>query len=275
MDEWRIFLAIVTGAVIGLVAVVAVSLSLRLVGTRRLPWPVSAAIILVAIIGYGVIGYSNRPAPPPEAPPPQEAATAPAPTQIGIGGVALDFMPPAGYCIYPSPLLDTVIAHQAKINPDNVVHTVFGNCDQLREAGLAQTRIRDFGMLMTPKAQVNQTIDPPALERIIAGSVDPATVKQTLDQRLKDAQSRLKVQSFSSLGVLDREPGTAYFGYLFRSGTQEENFAQACIMAMTTLKGRLVSYYLYSDYTKDARAALLGLLQKAKSGVADFAARNS
>jgi hypothetical protein len=293
MNELRLLLAAATGAVIGIFVVVALGWSLRLLGRRqpasdgadqparapmRLPLWGKAAIIAATMIGYGAIGYTyHGAAPPPDASPPQQAEQSGPATDatatITIGGVALSFAPPAGYCLYPEPLLQTVIASQAKVNPDNVVHAVFGNCDQLRDAAANPARVRDFGMLMTPKAQLEQNFDQAALDRIVASAMDPATIKETLDQRLKDAQS-LKLQSFSSLGVLDREQGTAYFAYLFKSGTQNENFAQACIMAMTTLKGRLVSYYLYSDYSKDARTALIGLLQKVKAGVGDFAARN-
>jgi hypothetical protein len=294
MNELRLLLAAATGAVIGIFVVVALAWSLRLISRRqhagtgadqparppiRLPLWVKAAIIVAAMIGYGVIGYTYQGAvPPPDASPPPQAEqggpAADAAASITIGGVALSFAPPAGYCLYPEPLLQSVIANQAKVNPDNVVHAVFGSCDQLRDAAANPARVRDFGMLMTPKAQLEQNFDQAALDRVVASAMDPATVKQTLDQRLKDAQSRLKLQSFSSLGVLDREQGTAYFAYLFQSSTQNENFAQACIMAMTTLKGRLVSYYLYSDYSKDARTALIALLQKVKAGIGDFAARN-
>jgi hypothetical protein len=284
MDPTRLLIAIAIGAVIGIVIVLALSLSLRWLGARRgetterralrLPWLAQAAIVVIAMIGYGYVGYFNRSAAPPPEPAPTAASDTPTTAQIAVGGVTLSFMPPAGYCIYPAPLLDTVIAHQAQINPDNVVHTVFGSCDQLHEAGLAQTRIRDFGMLMTPKAQLSQNFDGPALDRAVASAIDPSSVKETLDQRLRQAQSRLKLQSFSALGLLDRDQSAAYFGYLFKADTEDESFAQACIMAMTTVKGRLVSYYLYSDYSKDARAALLALLQKAKAGIGDFTARN-
>lgn len=287
MDVSRLLIAAATGAVVGIIVVLALSLSLRWLGGRRgeadapkkpvrLPWPVQAAIVVLAMLGYGYVGYINRGiAPPPEPTPTASASDVPTTAQIAVGGVTLSFMPPTGYCLYPSPLIDTVIAHQAQINPDNVVHTVFGSCDQLHEAGLAQTRIHDFGMLMTPKAQLNQNFDQPALDRTVASAIDPSSVKETLDQRLRQAQSRLKLQSFSALGMLDRDKSAAYFAYLFKADTEDESFAQACIMAMTTVKGRLVSYYLYSDYKQDARVALLALLQKAKAGIDDFAARNS
>ena len=288
-------LAAAIGAAFGAIIVTAVSLSLRLLGRRRaegpdgaasrplrLPLPVQATIILLTMIGYGWIGYVNRttPAVQTTSAPQQEAATSDAtpssaPVQLDIGGVALSFQPPPGYCFYPAPLLQSVIDHQAKINPDNVVHTVFGNCDQLRSAYASQTRIRDFGMLMTPKAELTTSMDQSALDRIVAKSVDPSTLKQTLDQRLKQAQSRLQLQTFSSLGILEHDPATTYFAYLFKANTQDEKFAQACIMAMTTMKGRLVTYYLYSDYDRDARSALLGLLQRVRAGLDGFTAQNS
>ena len=45
-------------------------------------------------------------------------------------------------------------------------------------------------------------------------------------------------------------------------------------MAMTAINGRMVSYYLYSDYDKDPRPVIFNLLQKAKAGVSDLAQRN-
>lgn len=298
MDELRMVLAAATGAVIGGVVVVALSWTLRAVARpagpehleplsdgaalRRAPalhWAVKTAIVLLSIGAYGYLGYANRPL---EAPAPTAVIDAtPAdftePTaQFTVGGVGLSFAPPAGYCLYPPALLGTVVAQQAKINPDNVIHTVFASCDQLRDAaGGSKPRIRDFGMLMTPKAQLAERIGPAELDRIVAGAVDPATMKETLDQRLRDAQSRLKLQSFSSLGVLDRDPRAAYFGYLFKASNDAGGFDQACVMALTSTKGRLVSYYLYSDYSRDARATLNQLLQKVKASLGDLAARNS
>jgi hypothetical protein len=74
---------------------------------------------------------------------------------------------------------------------------------------------------------------------------------------------------------LDRDKNAAYFAYLFKADSGGESFAQACVMAMMATKGRLVTYYLYSDYSKDARTALLTLLQKVKASLGDLAAQNS
>ncbi len=302
-------LAAATGAVIGGVVVVALSWTLRVIGqnagTRdaagrelvaaggsagsastpprrvlRLHWLAKVALIALSILAYGYLGYSNQP-PAPTAtaqPPGPDQATAAPPVmqaQFEIGGITLTFDPPAGYCLYPSDMMQAVIAQQAKLNPDNVVHTVFGNCEQLHDAASNPARIRDFGMVMTPKAQLQQRVDKAELDKIVASVVDPATLKETLDQRMRDAQSRLKIQSFSTLGIVDREKDAAYFAYLFKSNAGDSDFAQACVMALTSVKGRLVSYYLYSDYTKDARSAVTGLVQRVKAGLGELAARNS
>ena len=89
-------------------------------------------------------------------------------------------------------------------------------------------------------------------------SADPNGVKETLDQRLGNAQSKLALQSFSSLGIVDRDPQAVYFAYLSRAPGVDGEYMQACVMAMmTATKSRLVSYYLYSDYAKDPRSASL------------------
>jgi hypothetical protein len=46
-------------------------------------------------------------------------------------------------------------------------------------------------------------------------------------------------------------------------------------MALASEKNRLVSYYLYSDYSRDARTTLHLLLQRVKAGLGDLDARNS
>jgi len=294
MDELRVALAAATGAVIGGMVIVAVAWTLRSIAQRAAPagtaefvdaparpatlhWSAKVAILLVSVGAYGYLGYANRP-PAATASAPDDSAPAdftPATAQFAIGGVELNFAPPDGYCLYPPALLGTVVAQQARINPDNVVHAVFASCDELRDAQQTSARIRDFGMLMTPKSQIDQNVGPAELERIVAGAADPAAAKQTLDRRLRDAQSRLRLKTFSSLGMLDRDAHAAYFGYLFRASDGAGGFDQVCVMALATEKDRLVSYYLYSDYSRDARATLNLLMQRMKAGLGDLTARNS
>ncbi len=294
MDELRIGLAAATGAIIGGMVVVALSWTLRAVaqpagvagdhggGALRGPalhWLLKLGILMLSIGGYAYVGYSNRPLAPAAAQASTPAATGPeasaAATRFAVGGIDLSFAPPAGYCLYPQPLLQTVVAQQATLNPGNVIHLIFADCDELRDAAETSARIRDFGMLMTPKAQLDQHIGPADLDRIVASTVDTRAAKETLDQRLTEAQSRLRLQSFSSLGELDRDADAAYFAYLFRAKGEAGGFDQACVMALTTLKGRLVSYYLYSDYSRDARPALELLLHRVKASLGDMIARNS
>jgi len=46
-------------------------------------------------------------------------------------------------------------------------------------------------------------------------------------------------------------------------------------MGLTAVKGRLIAYYLYSDYTRDARATLVGLLRKVRANLGSLEAQNS
>lgn len=291
MNGLRLLAATGTGAAIGIAVVLALDLTFRLLRrpaecgepanaggrTSPLPWRGKIAIVLASIAGYGLIGVADLSVDPPA--PPRAAAAkafeAPAvPVRIEIGGIGLAFEPPEGYCVYPPSLMKVVVAQQSKIDPDNVIHTAFGNCAQMHDAITKHTRIRDFGILMTPKTEFAKTFDATDLKRVAAGVVDPASIKKTLDQRLKGAESRLEIQSFSSLGMLDRDGHANYFAFLSRTKTAKGGFSQACVMAMTTIKDRLVSYYLYSDYKRDARPVLLLLLQKIKAGVAAFAQQN-
>jgi len=292
MDELRIALAAATGAVIGAMVVVALAWTLRAVARpaaaggaefdesaarpATLHWTAKLAILLLSIGAYGYLGYANRPPVAASAPiDPAPADFAPPTAQFAIGGVMLSFAPPAGYCLYPPALLTTVVAQQAKINPDNVIHAVFADCGELRQSAATQERIRDFGMVMTPKSQIDTNVGSAELDRIVGATVDPAVAKQTLDQRLRGAQSRLRLQTFSSLGMLDRDSHAAYFGYLFRASDGAGGFDQVCVMALASEKNRLVSYYLYSDYSRDARTTLHLLLQRVKAGLGDLDARNS
>ena len=296
MDAMRWFLSIGTGATIGIGAALALELSFRLMrppaaagaALPRLPliarpWPLRIAVVLFATAFYTIVGYQHRPAPP--AAPAAAASGAPAPTAsaptadagpttLTIGGVSLAFAPPAGTCLYPAPLLEAVRVQQSKLNPDNVIDAAFADCNQLRDSTANQTRIRDFGLLMTPVVDLNQRVDRAMIDRMAGAMPDQTSVKAMLDRRLAAAESKLALQSFSALGAIDRDPRAIYFAYLSKAQGADGAFTQACVMAMTAVNGRLVSYYLYGDYDKDPRPVIFGLLAKVKAGVGDFAQRN-
>jgi hypothetical protein len=296
MDAMRWIFSIGTGAAIGIAAAFALELSFRLmrgpaaaatvpalprVPLIARPWPVRIAIVLFATAFYTIVGYQHRPLPP--AAPESTASDASAnaapqaetgPTTLTIGSVSLAFAPPAGSCLYPAPLLEAVRLQQGKLNPDNVIDTAFAACDQLRDTVANQSRIRDFGLLMTPKVDLNQRVDRAMIDQIAGAMPDQTSVKATLDQRLAGAESKLALQTFSALGSIDRDPQAVYFAYLSKAQGADGSFTQACVMAMTAINGRLVSYYLYSDYDKDPRPVIFNLLAKVKAGVGDFAQRN-
>ena len=104
--------------------------------------------------------------------------------------------------------------------------------------------------------------------------VDPNQVRESVSQRLREAVSRLDMQSFSSIGVLDRDDSSIYLGFLSKLQSSGETFTQACVMALTVVRNRLVSVYFYSDYSKNPRTTLQALLTKTKASVADFAGLN-
>jgi hypothetical protein len=294
----RWILSAATGAIIGIAAAVALELSFRALRrpagaaasapaapSARLAldpqrWPVRAAIVAFAIAFYTIVGYLHRPAtpvPPAADTPPVAEAAPPAdtgPAALALGNVTLAFAPLPGTCLYPAPLLEAVRLQQAKLNPDNMIDAAFADCDQLRNSVANKTRIRDFGILMTPKADLDQHVDRASIDAMAAAMPDQTSVKATLDQRLSTAESKLALQSFSALGAIDRDQQAIYFAYLSKAEGADGVFTQACVMAMTAINGRLVSYYLYSDYERDPRPMIFGLLAKVKAGVSDFAQRN-
>lgn len=220
------------------------------------------------------------PAPSGDAPVPssdQALATPPAPpsfAQVDAGGVVLKFDPPDGYCLYPTDLMSVVLAVHKQTNRDNVVHTAFGDCDQLKSHGENGARIRDFGLVMTPVGMVGKPATRASLEDFARQAVDPNQVRESVSQRLREAVTRLDMQSFSSVGVLDRDASSIYLGFLSKLQSGNETFTQACVLALTAVRGRVVSLYLYSDYTKNPRNTLQALLTKSKAGVEAFAGLN-
>jgi hypothetical protein len=295
MDAMRWLLSIGTGAAIGIAAAFALELSFRLMrgpaaatepAMPRLPlvarpWPLRIAVVLFATAFYTIVGYQHRPLPPaaPESVANDAAAAATPqaetePATLSIGGVTLTFAPPSGNCLYPAPLLEAVRVQQAKLNQDNAIDTAFADCAQLRDTVANQSRIRDFGLLMTPRVDLDQRVDRAMIDQIAGTMPDQTSVKATLDQRLVAAESKLALQSFSALGAIDRDPQAIYFAYLSKAQGADGAFSQACVMAMTAINGRLVSYYVYSDYDRDPRPVIFGLLAKVKAGVSDFAHRN-
>jgi hypothetical protein len=167
-----------------------------------------------------------------------------------------------------------VLAVHKQTNRDNVVHTAFGDCDQLKSHGETGVRIRDFGLVMTPVAMVGKPVTRASLDDFARATVDPAQVKESVAQRLHEAVTRLDMQSFSSVGVLDRDDRSIYLGFLSKMQSGDETFTQACVMALTAVRGRLVSFYFYSDYTKNPRNTLQALLIKTKASVGAFAGLN-
>ena len=243
------------------------------------PWWVNAIIVGVAMVAFLLLGSAGGPAPQQQPQPPataqEPAATAP-PThaQIDVGGVVLAFDPPAGYCFYPDDRMQAALQMQKTINRDNVVHTIFGDCDQLRAATQGGARIHDFGMLMTPTTLMGQDADNSTVDRFATESFDPVKVKETADQRISEAQYQLSMGSFASVGILDRSEGSLYYGFLSKVTAGGETFDQATVMAVTVIRKRLVCLYLYTDYGKNPRTALQRLLGKAKAAVDDFAGLN-
>jgi hypothetical protein len=307
MDSMRWVLSIGTGAIIGIAAALALELSFRLMrgsaaatvpASLRValrvpfvarPWPVRIAIVLFATAFYTIVGYQHRPLPVTAAATATNGAPAvtdttadtdTSPASFALGGVTLTFAPPQGTCLYPAPLLEAVRVQQGKLNPDNVIDGAFGDCGQLRSTVANQTRMHDFGLLMTPKADLNQRDDRATIDQMAGAMQDQTSVKATLDQRLAGAENKLALQSFSALGSIDSDQQAVYFAYLSKAQDLSQGqgaegaFTQACVMAMTAINGRLVSYYLYSDYEKDPRPVIFNLLAKVKAGVSDFAQRN-
>lgn len=294
----RWIFSIGTGAAIGIAAALALELSFRLMrgpavatsgaAMPRLPpiarvWPLRIAIVVFAVAFYTIVGYQHRPSSPaaPESTASEASAAAASapqaetgPTSLTIGGVTLAFAAPSGSCLYPAPLLEAVREQQGKLNPDNVIDTAFADCNQLRDSTANQTRIRDFGLLMTPKVDLNQHVDRATIDQMAGAMPDQTSVKAMLDQRLVAAESKLALQSFSALGAIDRDPQAIYFAYLSKAHGADGAFTQACVMAMMAVNGRLISYYVYADYDKDPRPVIFGLLAKVKAGVSDFARRN-
>ncbi len=256
---------------------------------------IALAIIAASTGAYAVFSYRHEPEPSAAVP---EAATAAAPAPVGdaaapstdealatpppppsqvqvdAGGVVLKFDPPDGYCVYPTDLMSVVLAVHKQTNRDNIVHTAFGDCDQLRGHAETGARIRDFGLVMTPRGMAGKPVTRASLEDFAREAVDPNQVRESVTQRLREAVTRLDMQSFSSVGVLDSDPSSIYLGFLSRLQSGDETFTQACVLAVTAVRGRLVSLYLYSDYTKNPRNALQALLTKSKASVAAFAGLN-
>ena len=157
-------------------------------------------------------------------PPMLRAASRNRPATLTIGGVTLAFAPPSGTCLYPAPLLEAVRVQQGKLNPDNAIDMAFADCNQLRDNVANQSRIRDFGLLMTPKVDLNQRVDRAMIDQIAGAMPDQTSVKATLDQRLVGAESKLALQSFSALGVDRPRPAGNLFGLSVQSPKRRWHF---------------------------------------------------
>src|SRR5262249_40308819 len=188
----------------------------RVDGTSWLQVAIALAVVAASTRAYALFSYRNQTGAP-AAPEPAMAATQagdtatpaseqaltippviPQHAQVDAGGIVLKFDPPDGYCLYPTDLMSVVLAVHKQTNRDNVVHTAFGDCDQLKSHADTGSRIRDFGLVMTPVAMVGKPVTRASIEDFARDAVDPAKVRESVAQRLREAVARLDMQSFSS-----------------------------------------------------------------------------
>lgn len=260
--------------------------------TRRWIIRIAAAVMAVAstTAGFAYLVYPRQEPTKPESPAPVVAAAptivlppavpepAPRPAEpearIDVGGVVLRFVPPAGYCLYPPDLQQAVLAVQRKANPENAVHIAFGDCEQLRNRESSGGRIRDFGLLMTPKAMLGKTVTKSVLAQYLRETLDPQQIQRGADKGVRAAERNLQMHSFASVGVLARSETAVYFGFLSRIKAGSGKIEQAGLMALTVIRGRLIAYYVYADYRWDPHPQLVRLQRTAKGGVETLAALN-
>jgi len=283
---------LVTRWLLGDITIPAVGIAApRALLSRRWIIRLAAAVLAVAstTAGFAYLVYPREEPPKPQAAAPaasvETAAIRPPPApvpmprpvpsaRIDVGGVTLQFEPPTGYCLYPPELLQAVLATQRRANPDNAVHIAFGDCDQLSARGNGDARIRDFGLLMTPKPMLTKTVGTSVLAQYARETLDPLELQRGADKGIRAAEHDLEIHSFASAGVLARTSGAVYFGFLSKIKTSGGSFEQAGLMALTVIRGRLIAYYVYADFRWDPRPTLARLQQTAQGGVERMAALN-
>lgn len=172
--------------------------------------------------------------------------------QIDIGGAPIAFTPPKGHCeLDRSDAQDAefIDSMAAAMGPGIRLLASFADCNQLSvwRKGLL-TYLRDFGFLTIARTDERRSVSDrrAAIVQALAHEMRKADAEAQAD----DAPVRGELGRVDHLGVLHADDNAVYYGLVAEVPTPEGRTRGSVeVGAMTLIKGKLVSYVLYGEFT--------------------------
>ena len=176
-----------------------------------------------------------------------------APVLLRVGDAGVLFEPPIGWCIYPEALTARIGDYILAASAENVIHVVFGECGQVQRALAAGERVRDYGILMTPRVAANADAgtDRAGLVALMTKTMlenGAAPEFGAARDRVNAVRRDIRVGQTIPLGMLAVDANGVYSGMMMRWTFGPQDVTIVGSYGMTLASRRLLSYYLYGDY---------------------------
>jgi hypothetical protein len=179
---------------------------------------------------------------------------------VKVGDVALELPLPPGHCeldvvqASDAPLVAAVHSRLRKIG--HRLLNLSADCGELRDLRNDKRRDLDHMAQYQTVANLEEGPLPDTPELVVKGYCDelrlrgdPSIAVLSPDARATRAFEMLKVNQGTFLGIIDEDKLVCYASLLEKSKTESGGEkAQVTVFAITVIKGKVISHYLYAPY---------------------------
>jgi hypothetical protein len=198
---------------------------------------------------------------------------------LTLGNETVSFAPGSAYCAldgqqyeYDRLMLDW--QRQAQAGSNQLVQ-IFQNCTSLEglRQGQQHGKFGRYGIVLMPLTNGQPTQVPgmtreallAELTKVFSKGIelDTKSVEQRLNESLDSVAGQdvgqIGINGVKQLGMLDQDSNAIYQGMILTASANNETTVTAGIVAMSMVKGYIVSYNLYDDYVDESTfTSLLG-----------------
>jgi hypothetical protein len=206
----------------------------------------------------------------------------PAQEDTVVGGVALKLIPPTGYCA-----LDRGVEADASVLDDindalrrtaNKLLSASADCTQLKEWRRGERPfLSNRAQFQIMKSLENRAAPPGIVRSVCArarseGDKARPVIALKSQAALEHVMKDVKVSEMRPLGAAAEDATTCYIPMLLKYTVGADNYEAVGMQAVTTIKDRLIFYYLFAPFVSEA--TISDLLAQHQANVASLHAAN-
>lgn len=203
---------------------------------------------------------------------------------LTLGTETVSFVPGADYCAldsqqYEYDRLMTDWQRQAQAGSNQLVQ-IFQNCKSLEglRQGQQSGKFGRYSIVLMPLTNGQPTQVPGMTRDVLLAELTKVFNKgveldtKSVEQRLNDSldsvtgqnNGQININGVKQLGMLDQDPNAIYQGLVLTASANDQTTVTAGIVAMSMVKGYVVSYNVYDDYVDEGTfTSLLGEAKEA------------